>query len=352
MVPSKPSVRTLSLLGLLVVGILCSFAFHAALTGMDVTYTATAVQEDEHTDRVARASVNVTDLTEQLSGTPETARQPIAQAVQTGSFEGNVTPELSIALDDINTRYVVYDTQYYTWNLTTSEETTFVRVEMHPVAAETVLRNVSSTYESAPPEVQTAIDSKSVTGWSVQTGVYRRGDTYYAVAPESDMAIAERLVGGFVGFVLTPIGRGFVAVALGLLGYRYREPMNDRPLTVRRAVSVAVLAVPIAVLGTALFESGAATRFVTGPASAFVVASGIVAGVLAHQRRWLALGGFTALVSGLTLVAMALALGVVGFFFGALVLFIGVGAGLVPFAYGIAFGRERSHQQDLSSFSP
>ena len=91
----------------------------------------------------------------------------ITQAIQTGSFEGNVTPELSIALNDVRTRYMVYDTQYYSWNLTSDEETTHIRVEMHPTDAEAVLRNVSSPYESAPPEVQTAINSGSVTGWSI-----------------------------------------------------------------------------------------------------------------------------------------------------------------------------------------
>ena len=348
----KPSIRTVSLIGLLVIGILCSFAFHVALTGIDVTYTATAVQPNEHTDRIARASFDVTNLSERLSGTPETAQRPITRAVQTGSFEGNVTPELSIALDDIKTRYVVYDAQYYSWNLTTDEETTYIRLKMRPVDSEAVLKNVSSPYGSAPPEVQTTIDSGSVTGWSVQRGVYRRGDTYYAVAPESDTALAEQIVGGFVGFVLTPIGRGFVAVALGLLGYRYREPSDDRPLTVRRALSIAVLAVPVAVIGTAFFESGAATRFVTGPASAFVVSSGLVAGVLAHQHRWLVLGCFTVLVGGLTLVAITVALGTVGLFLGGLALFIGFVAGVVPFVYGIVFGREQPRQPDTNPSFP
>lgn len=348
----KPSIRTVSLIGLLVVGILCSFAFHTALTSMDVTYTATAVQPTEDTGQIAQASFNVTNLTEQLSGTPETARQPITQAIQTGSFEGNVTPELSIALDDVRTKYVVYGAQYYSWNLTTDEETTHIRVEMHPADAEAVFRDVSSPYKSASPEVQTAIDSGSVTGWSIQRGVYRRGDTYYAIAPESDTALAEKIVGGFVGFVLTPIGRGFVAVALGLLAYRYHEPMNDRPLTVRRAVSVAALAIPVAVIGTALFETGTMTRFITGPASAFVVSSGVVAGVLAQQRRWLTLGGFTVLIGGLTIVAITVALGIVGLFLGSLALFIGFVAGIVPFVYGIVFGCKQPRQPDTNPSSP
>jgi hypothetical protein len=53
---------------------------------------------------------------------------------------------------------------------------------------------------------------------------------------------------------------------------------------------------PIALVGTALFESGSLTRFVTSSASTFVVSGGVVAGVLVHQRRWVRLAGWTALV--------------------------------------------------------
>ena len=125
--------------------------------------------------------------------------------------------------------------------------------------------------------------------------------------------------------------------------------MSDRPLTVRRAVSVAALAIPIAVIGTALFETGTMTRFVTRPASALVVSSGPVAGVLAHQRRWLALVGFTVLVGGLTVTAVTLALGIVGLFLGGLALFIGFSAGIIPFVYGLVFGRDQPHQSKSHS---
>ncbi|ESP89812.1 hypothetical protein [Candidatus Halobonum tyrrellensis] len=340
---SNSSLRSVALVGLLVVGVVCSFAFHAALTSMDITYTATAVQPGENPDRVARASSDVVDLDERLSGTPEAARRPVERAAVNGSFAGNVAPELSITLDDLEApSYAVYDGQYYDWNLTASEETTYVRIEMVPVDAETVVANISSSYDGASPEVQTAVDSGSVAGWSVGKGVYRRGGTYYAVAPESDTALAERLLGGFVGFVLTPVGRGYIAVALGVLGLRYRGPLADRPLTVRRAIGVAALAVPVSLVGTLLFESGSASRFVTGPASATLVASGVVAGVLAHQRRWLALVGFTVLIAVLTVVAISIALGLVGVLLGGVMLFVGFGAGLVPFAYGAGFGRDRS----------
>lgn len=336
-----PTARTLSIVALLVVGVLCSFAFHGAVAATDVTYAATAVEPGARSDLVVRASTNVTDLDGRLSGVPAPARRPVERAAASGSFEGNVSPELAVALDGPASRYARYDSRYYEWNRTTSEETTHVRIEMRPVAAEAVLENVASPYETAPPAVRAAVDDGSVTGRSVRRGIYRRGDTYYAVAPASEGGSAARVLGAFVGFVLTPVGRGYVAVALGLLAYRYREPLVDRPLTPRRAAAVAAFAVPVAVVGTALFESGALDRFVTGPASAFVVASGLVAGVLARQRRWPALGGVTALVAGLAVGAITLALGPVGLFLGALTLVVGFAAGVVPFAYGVAFGRRR-----------
>lgn len=339
--PSRPSARTVAILGLLVVGVVLSFAFHAAMTDTQVTTTATVVDPGENESRVADASPQIADLNERLRGTSERVRRPIRRAAEDGSFAGNVTPELHIVLDDVEARYVVYEESYYRWNLTADGETTFVRVRMAPADAGRVVANVSTAYESAPPAVQSAIDSGATTGMNVERGVYRRGETYYAVAPESDSALAASLLGGFVGYLLTPVGRGYVAVALGLLAYRYRDPLSDRVLTVRRALAVAGLAVPVALVGTLLFESGSASRFVTGPASALVVASGVVAGVLAHQRRWAALVGFSGLVACLAVGAGIVALGVVGGILGGLALFVGVVTGVVPFAYGVVFGRDR-----------
>ncbi|MFB6109925.1 MAG: hypothetical protein ABEJ60_03500, partial [Halodesulfurarchaeum sp.] len=153
-----------------------------------------------------------------------------------------------------------------------------------------------------------------------------------------------KLFSGFLGYVLTPVGRGYVAVALGLLAYRYRNPLTDRPLTVRRALGVAAFAVPVAFVGTLVFETGSWSRFVTGPVSALVVASGLVAGVLVHQRRWLALLGFTGLVAALVVGAGVLALGVFGALLGGLAVFVGLLTGVVPLGYGIAFGAHRDRE--------
>ena len=349
MPPSRPSIRTVAILGLLVVGVLCSFAFHAAVTDMQVTYTATAVEPGENPSRVASAAGQVTDLDDRLRGEAAAVRRPIDQAATNGSFQGNVSPDLYIILDDMAARYVVYESSYYRWNLTTNPETTFVHVQMSPASADAVLANVSASADAASPEVQAAIESGATTGWNVGRGVYRSGETYYAVAPESDGAIAGKLLSGLLGYVLTPVGRGYIAVALGLLAYRYREPLTDRPLTVRRALGVAVLAVPVAVLGALLFESGSASRFVTGPVSALVVSSGVVAGVLVHQRRWLGILGFTGLVAALAVGSGALALGVVGGVLGSVAFLVGLITGVIPLLYGVVFGRQNSQGATESS---
>lgn len=341
---STPSLRTVALLVLLVVGTACSFAFHAALTDMEVTYTATAVQPGENPSRVAFASGQIADLGGRLRDKSASIRRPVGQAAANGSFAGNVAPELHVTLDGTEARYVVYEGAYYRWNLTVSEETTFVSIRMVPVSAATVLNVVSSPYEAASPKVRSAIESGSTTGWNVGRGIYRRGETYYAVAPRSETAVAGKLFSGFLGYLLTPVGRGYVAVALGLLVYRYRDPLTDRPLTVRRSLVVATLAVPVAVLGTSLFESGSPSRFVTGPVSAFVVASGVVAGVLIRQRRWATLLGFTGLTAGLAVGASVLAFGVIGGLLGGLAVLVGVITGVIPLGYGIAFGSPRPRQ--------
>jgi len=238
--------------------------------------------------------------------------------------------------------YVVYDGSYYRWNATVNDETTFVEMQMTPTDQAAVLEAGSKPYETASANVQEAIDTVAVTDRNmVEPGVYRRGDTYYTVAPENTGALAANIVEAFFGYVLTPVGRGFVAVALGLLTYQYRESFTDRVLTVRRALVVAALGVPIALVGTAIFESGSLTRFVTSPASTFIVSSGVVAGVLVHQRRWRWLVGWTALVCVVSVGASALALGVLGVVFGGFRLFVGLLAGAVSLGFGAWFAQEQ-----------
>jgi hypothetical protein len=127
-----------------------------------------------------------------------------------------------------------------------------------------------------------------------------------------------------------------------LLAFRYREPSDDRPLSARRAAGVALLSLPVAVVATALFEAGSLSRFVTGPASALVVATGLLVGVLALRREWLRLVGVTVGVGVIAAGAITAALGVVGLFFGPLAVLLGVVAGVVPFGYGYWFGRSAS----------
>lgn len=338
----SPSKRTLAIFLLLIVGTACSFAFDAATSDIEVTYTSTVVDPGENPKLVAEASPDVVDLDERLRGESAAVRRPIERAAANGSFAGNVTPQLRVSLPDGPQRYAVYEGSYYRWNATVDEERSFARIRMSPVDAGTAFDDIASPYDTAPSEVRTAIDSGSASGWTVQTGVYRRDGTYYVVAPEDRTALAAVLLESFAGYVLTPVGRGYVAVALGLLAYRRREPSADRLLTLRRALAVAALAVPVALLGAALFESGSASRFVTGPASALVVSSGVVAGVLVHRRRWLRLVGFTVLVAVVGVGASALALGTLGAALGVIGLLVGLVAGVVTLVYGVVFGRPRA----------
>ena len=261
--------------------------------------------------RCPSVDVDRAELAECAGCSPRLRVRPlVGQAAANGSFTGNVTPELHITIDGIEARYVVYEGAYYRWNLTVSEETTFARIQMAPVSATALLETVSSPYEAASPKVQSAIKSRSTTGWNVERGVYRRGEMYYAVA-------------------------------LGLLAYRYRNPLTDRPLTVRRSLVVATLAVPVALLGTLLFESRYLSWFITGPVSALVVASGMVAGVRVRQRRCAVSLGFTGLVAGLAVGASVLILGMIGGLPGGLAVLVGGITEVIPLGYGIAFGSPR-----------
>ena len=334
-----PSTRTLALLALLVVGVGLSFAFHAAAGDTQISYEATAVEPGGDPAPVADASRNVTDLDERLSDTADQYREPVRTAAATGSFEGSLSPELDTAIRDVETPYVAYDGSYYEWSLSTRGDTTNATIEMRETDPGAVFDAVARPAAAASSGVRTAIDEGTATNATIRSGLYRQDGAYYAVAVESEAAVFAQVASAAVGFVLTPVGRGYVAVALGLLAFRYREPTRDRLLTVRRAVAVAALALPVALVGTALFESGSISRFVTGPASATVVASGVLTGVLAAQRRWALLAGATVGIGLLATAAIAGALGVVGFIFGPLAVCFGIAAGAVPFGYGYWFAR-------------
>ena len=334
-----PSTRTLAILALLVVGLGLSFAFHATAGDTQITYEATAVEPSEDPAPVADASRNVTDLDERLAGTDDRYREPVRTAAATGSFEGSLSPELHTAIGDVDTPYVAYDGGYYEWSLSTRGDTTNAAIEMRQTGPEAVFDDVARPVADAPTGVRTAVDEGTANGSGVRPGLYRQDGAYYAVAVESEAAVFAQVAGAALGFVLTPVGRGYTAVALGLLAYRYREPTRDRLLTPRRAAAVAALALPVALVGTALFESGSISRFVTGPASATVVASGVLAGALVARQRWLALAGVTVGIGLLATAAIAGALGVVGLVFGPLAVCFGIVAGAVPFGYGYWFAR-------------
>ena len=334
-----PSARTLAILALLVVGLGLSFAFHATAGDTQITYEATAVEPGGDPAPVTDAARNVTDLNERLSDADDRSREPVRTAAATGSFEGSLSPESYTAIEGVATPYVAYDGSYYEWSLSTRGDATNATIEMRETDPETVFDAVARPATGASPGVRTAIEEGTVTNASVRSGLYRQDGTYYAIAVESEAAVFAQVAGAVLGFALTPVGRGYTAVALGLLAYRYREPTRDRLLTARRAAAVAALALPVALVGTAVFESGSPSRFVIGPASAVVVATGVVAGALVARQRWLALAGVTVGVGLLATAAIAGALGTAGLVFGPLMVLFGVVTGAVPFGYGYWFAR-------------
>lgn len=339
---SLPSIRTIAVLLLLVAGIGLSFSFHVSADRASVTYTATAVEPGENSTLVTRAAGNVTNLDEQLAGTSTQHQRPIRRAATTGSYTGDLEPELDIVIDDIESPYVWYNESYYTWAVSTQSGTTNATIRMQPADPDTVFEAVSRPVNEASSEVRTAITEGTTTGFLLESGLYQQNGEYYVVAPENEGAVFGQLAKVFGGFVLTPVGRGYTAVAIGLLVYRFREPMCERPLTVRRAIAIPMLAIPIALSGTVLFESGSISRFVTGPASAFMLTTGAVAGVAAARRQWLQLIGVSIGAALLTIGAFVAALGLIGGIFGTLVVFVGYATGIVPFGYGYWFAQPRS----------
>ncbi|VTT87098.1 hypothetical protein DM2_3136 [Halorubrum sp. DM2] len=343
-----PSAGTAAIVCLLLVGVALSFAFQATAGGTDITYEATAVEPGEDPSTVAEAAPNVTDLDERLSDTPDRYREPIRTAAATGSFDGVLSPELNIVLDDVESPYVRYDGRYYAWTFSTRGETTNATIEMRETDAESVFAAVARPASESPSSVRRVIDEGTANGSGVRSGLYRQDGAYYAVAVESEAAVAAGIASAFAGFALTPVGRGYAAVGLGLLAYRYREPTRDRLLTVRRAAVVAALAVPLALAATALFETGSPSRFVIGPATAAVVASGVVAGACVAQSRWRALVAATVGIGLLATAAVAAALGPIGLVFGPLAVLWGFATGLVPFGYGYWFARPAPDAPDAS----
>ncbi|ELZ37253.1 hypothetical protein [Halorubrum tebenquichense] len=339
MSPGLPSARTAAIVSLLLVGVALSFAFHATAAGSEITYEATPVEPGEDPDPVAEASSNVTDLDERLSDTADRNREPVRTAAATGSFEGALSSELAIALDGAESRYARYDGRYYEWSLSTGDETANATIEMRPTDAESVFAAVARPASESSADVRRIIDEGTANGSGVRSGLFRRDGAYYAVAIESEAAVAGQIASSFAGFALTPVGRGYAAVGLGLLAYRYREPTRDRLLTVRRAAAVAALAVPLALVATALFETGSPARFVIGPATATVVASGVVAGACVASSRWRSLVGVTVGIGLFATAAIAAPLGPIGFLFGPLAVLFGIATGAVPFGYGYWFAR-------------
>lgn len=339
MVPDPmPSRRTVAVVALLVVGVALSFSFHATVGGMQAQYTATPVDQETNATAIASAAANVTDLDARLEGAPDRATTFVDRAIRTGTASGTVPPQLYTVLENVHAPYGAYDGRLYRWSVTTSAgSTTDVTLQMQRVSTQTVVTALAKPYRNASKTVRSAIDEGTVTADTTRLGIYTKDGTDFLVAPTHPGAIVSQLFEGVLGYLFTPVGRGFVAVAVGILAFQYREPTRDRILTPRRAVAVATLAIPVAVVSTLVFETGSLTRLIRQPASAFVVSLGVVAGVYVHRHQWGRLLGVTALAIAIPVVAGAAVLGIVGAIFGILGGVFGLLTGVVSLGYGAVF---------------
>ncbi|MEZ3117392.1 hypothetical protein RYH80_15865 [Halobaculum sp. MBLA0147] len=327
-----PSGRTVAAVLLAVVGVGCLLAFPTTASGVNLTVEATEIQPADDAGALANVSVNVTNLDERL-GRPV---DPVTRAAQTGSFDGRVDESLSERLADVDTEYVVYEGRYYRWKATLRSDPTGARIRMSSVDPETVAAAVATPYAEAPPQAQRAIDTGSATGGEVTNGVFVRDGTYYAVRPANAGQVFGVLLTSAGSLALSLVGAGYAAVGLGLTVLRVRDP-TPRPATVRRAGAIAVGAVP---LGLAAATSESVAALVAIPGVGAVVATGLVAGVLAHQSRW---GLLVALSVGVGVGGVAvsfLVAGGIGLFAGVLAVPSAVVAGVVPFVYGTVFGAD------------
>ncbi|MFB6177130.1 MAG: hypothetical protein ABEI99_08325 [Halobaculum sp.] len=335
-----PTGRTVAIGLLVLVGVGCLFPFSATVAGFSLTVKATVVNPATDAGTVANASSDVVNLDRRLD-TPiiDGPVKSVAEAARTGSYNGTVEPPVRTELDGIDAQYAVYNGSYYRWNWTTRTNGDGVRLRMEPVNGTTVADDVATSYAEASPAAQRAIRTGSASTEKLPTGVIVRNGTYYALTPASFGQFVGIVLKSAVSYLLSLVGPGYLAVGLGLVAVRYRDP-KPRPVTPRRAVAVAAVAVPVGIIVAATAVSGSLAFYLIYPGVGSVVAGGFVAGVFAYRAQWLLLVVFTALVVALGVAVSFLAGGVGGLLFGVIGLVVGVLAGVLPFVYGVVFAAD------------
>lgn len=335
-----PTGRTVAIGILVLIGAGCLLSFSATVSGLSVTVEATVVDPETDAGTVADASSDVVNLDQQLNDPiVDSPVDSVAEAARTGSYNGTVDPAVRTELDGVDAPYAVYEGSYYRWNSTTRTDPAGVRLQMESVEPAVVADSVATPYAEASPAVQRAIRTGSSSVDEVPTGVFVRNGTYYALTPISIDQLVGIVFRGVASYLLSLVGVGYLGIGLGLAGVRYRNP-GPSPVTPRRAVAIAGVAVPVGVVISATSVSGPITQHLVYPGVGSIVAGGFVAGVFTHRSQWLVLGGFTVLVATLTVVISLAVGGVGGLLFGLLGLVVGVLAGVVPFVYGIVFAAD------------
>lgn len=339
------SARRYAVVGiLLLVGVLMTQTFAAATT-LQTTAEATRVDPALVPHEVAQADAEVVDVDAWRRSDPDSVDTVLREAIQTGTFEGSLPPELHIKVDDLSnrTRYAVYDGEYYRFDVAIhDEETTNATIRTSPVNAQTVADDVATSDENASADARRVIDEGAVTSESfvVERGLYVRDGTYYLVRPANEGAVFGKFVAAIGGFLFDPIGKAYAVSGFVLLGaLHHRE--RDRPLTAATAIAVVPGTVLFAWVSAALVGSGSlAMRFVLVPAIGVVAAFGLFAGVCLRRQSWAMLAAGSVTLAGGIVAAGVAALGVLGAVFGTFGMVAGWFGSLVLAIYGFVFAAD------------
>ncbi|WP_411963982.1 hypothetical protein [Haloferax sp. YSMS24] len=338
---------------LLVVGVLMTQTFAAATT-LQTTSEATRVDPALVPHEVAQADAEVVDLDVWRRSDPDSVDAVLREAIQTGTYNGSLPPELHIEVADLSnrTRYAVYGGEYYRFDVVLhDEETTNATIRTAPANAQTVADDVATSYENASADARRVIDDGSVASdsFAVERGLYVRDRTYYLVRPANEGAIFGKFVALIGGFLFNPIGKAYAVSGFVLLG-ALRHSGRDRPLTAATAIAVVPGTVLFAWASAALVGSGSlAMRFVLVPAIGVVAAFGLFAGVCLRRQSWAKLAaGSVTLGGGVVAVGVA-ALGVLGAVFGIFGMVAGWFGSLVLALYGFVFAADAPTKETVEA---
>lgn len=332
--------RYAAVIALLLVGVLCTQAV-GGISGMQTTYDATRVDPATDAAQIAAHDPDVVALNDWIDSMPPEADTVIRQAIENGTYSGDVPPELHMRLEDYDNEstIAVYRGEYYRMNVTVAEETTDARITITPITAADAARAVATPYADANATIRHAIQSGSATTDQivVEQGLVSKDDAYYLVVPQNEGAVIGKFFAMLGGFVLNPIGYAYGTAALVLLGaLRVRQvarPLVERDPFVAMAGTVLILWFWTTVTGSGTIG----LRYVVYPLVGAVAALGLLAGIYFRGQAWRRLAVLTVGTPVVGIGAALVSVGAYGILFGSLALVVGWFGSLPLVGYGYAF---------------